>query len=111
VSGYVRATKFESTFGGKVIKATIAPLSFPDALRLQGLEVKDELDAARVTAEIIPKYIREWDGPLDAEGNPVSVDEVCATAYFSKLIMDIGAAMISTAKIADPGQPGEPSAS
>lgn len=111
MSGYVRATKFESTFDGKVIKATLSPLSFPDALRLQGMEVKDELDAARIVAEIVPKYVKEWDGPVDSEGQPVPVDEVCATAYFSKLILEIGAKMLDAAKIADPGKPGEPSAS
>lgn len=111
MSGYVRATKFAEPFDGKVVKATLSPLSFPDALRLQGMEVKDELDAARVVAEIVPKYVTEWDGPIDSEGLPVGVNEVCATAYFSKLILQIGAAMLATAKIADPGQPGEPSAS
>lgn len=111
MSGYVRATKFESTFDDKVVKAVLAPLSFPDALKLQGMEVKDELDAARVVAEIIPKYVKEWEGPVDSEKQPVSVEEVCATAYFSKLIIEIGAKMLSTAKIADPGKPGEPSAS
>jgi hypothetical protein len=111
VSGYVRATKFESTFDGKVIKATLAPLSFPDYLKLQSVEVKDELDAARVTAEILPKYVKEWDGPVDSEGQPVPVEEVCSTAYFSKLILNVGAAMLSAAQIVDPGKPGEPSAS
>lgn len=111
MSGYVRATKFEETFDGKVVKATLAPLSFPDALRLQGMEVKDELDAARIVAEIVPWYVKEWDGPVDSEGQPVSIDEVCSTAYFSKLILAIGSAMIATARIVDPGKPGEPSAS
>ena len=111
MSGYVRATKFESTFDGKVIKATLSPLSFPDALRLQGMEVKDDLDAARIVAEIVPRYVKEWDGPVDSEGQQVPIDEVCSTAYFSKLILEIGSTMLSTAKIADPGKPGEPSAS
>lgn len=110
MSGYVRATKFESTFDGKMIKATLSPLSFPDALRLQGMEVKDELDAARVVAEIVPKYVKDWDGPVDSEKQPVSIDEVCSTAYFARLIVQIGAAMLAASNIADPGKPGEPSA-
>jgi hypothetical protein len=110
VSGYVRETKFETTFDGKVVKAVLAPLSFPDALKLQGSDVKDELDAARVTAEILPNYVKQWDGPVDGDNQPVSIQEVCSTAYFTKLILEIGAKMIAAARIMDPGKPGEPSA-
>lgn len=111
MSGYVRSTKFATTFEGHEVTATLAPLSFPDSLRLQGNDVNSELEAARVIAEILPTYVKDWKGPKDAEGNEVTIQEVCGTAYFGELVVELGRALAFAAKPSNPKPPSVPSAS
>ena len=109
--GYVRDTKFSTTFDGHEVSATLAPLSFPDSLRLQGTEAKDDFEAARIIAEILPRYVKDWKGPKDAEGKEVPLDEVCGVAYFGELVVKMGKALALAASPSNPKPPSVPSAS
>jgi hypothetical protein len=109
MSGYVRATKLEEDFQGDKVTGWLQQLSIPDLLRLQSAQVSTDEEAAQVLAEIVPKYVTEFAGLSDASGGEVSIQEVCRTAYFIELAMNIGRKLVSAAR--PPRQPSETSAS
>lgn len=109
MSGYVRATKLDEEFDGDKVTGWLQQLSIPDLLRLQSADVSNDEQAAQVLAEIVPKYVTEFVGPKDASGSDVGIAEVCSTAYFIELAMDIGRKLVSAAR--PPRKPSETSAS
>lgn len=111
MSGYVRETKYSGAFEGKPVTATLAPLTFKDALRLEGTEVKDDAEVAALLADILPAYVKTFEGVSDADGNPMTIAEVCGSAYFGTLIVDIGWHLIKAAKPSNPAKPSVQSAS
>lgn len=111
MSGYVRNTEFAIEFDGQTVKGNLLPLSLPDQLRLEGKEVASDLDAARVLAEILPAYVKDFSGLTDAAGTAMTIQEVCGLAYFTELTIGIGRKLVLAAKPADPKQPSVPSGS
>lgn len=109
MSGYVRATKLDEEFDGERITGTLAPLRLPDLLQLQSAEVSTDEDAAKVLADIIPRYVSDFVGPTTQDGQAVTIEEVCSTAYFVELSMAIGRKLVSAAR--PPRKPSETSAS
>lgn len=111
MSGYVRNTEFSIEFDGQTVKGSLLPLSLPDLLRMEAKDVATDQDAAKVLAEIVPNYVKEFSGLTDAAGTPMTIQEVCSTAYFIELSMSIGRKLVKAARPANPKQPNEPSAS
>lgn len=111
MSGYVRNTEFSIEFDGQTVKGNLAPLSLPDLLRMEAKDVETDVDAAKVLAEILPTYVKDFTGLTDAAGTPMTIQEVCSTAYFVGLSMDIGRKLVQAAKPANPTKPSEPSGS
>lgn len=110
MSRYVRATKLEGVeFEGDPVTGSLDQLSLPDLLKLQGADVATDEDAAKVLAEIVPPYVKDFSGPKAADGSPVTIEEVCAKAYFMELAMEIGRKLVQAAR--PPQQPSAPSAS
>lgn len=109
MSGYVRATKLVEEFDGDTVTGSLQPMSIPDLLRLQSAQVSTDEEAARVLAEIVPKYVTEFSGATDAAGAEVGIAEVCSTAYFLELAMNIGRKLVTAAR--PPRKPSETSAS
>jgi hypothetical protein len=110
MSGYVRETKFSIEFEGDTVSGSLAPLKFPDLLRLESKDVKNDQEAAAVLAEIAPQYVKSFVGPKDAAGVEVPLQEVFESAYFIDISMGIGRRLINAAKIGNPKKPSEPSA-
>jgi len=111
MSGYVRSTEFSIEFDGQSVKGSLLPLSLPDLLRMEAKEVETDQDAAKVLAEILPNYVKDFSGLTDAAGTPVTIQEVCSTAYFVELSMSIGRKLVQAARPANPKQPSGPSVS
>lgn len=109
MSGYVRATKFEVDFGGEKVTGTLSQLSLADLLRIQGSTGRGDDDLAKLHAEVLPKYVKELSGPLDAAGDQVPIDEICTTAYFFQLALSIGVKLAEAAT--PPQKPSETSVS
>lgn len=109
MSGYVRAEKFDEEFQGERVTGSLLPLSFPDLLRLQTSEVSTDEEAAQVLAELVPRYVKDFAGPLASDGTPVTIDEVCGAAYFAELAMTLGRKLVTAAR--PPQKPSAPSAS
>jgi hypothetical protein len=109
MSGYVRATKFEVDFYGQKVTGTLSQLSLADLLRIQGATSAGDDGLAKIHAEVLPKYVKELSGVLDADGVPVPIDEVCTTAYFFQLALNIGVKLAEAAT--PPQKPSETSAS
>lgn len=109
MSGYVRATKFEVDFYGEKVTGTLSQLLLPDLFRIQGAKGTGDDELAKIHAEVLPKYVKELTGPLDAAGEQVPIDEVCTTAYFFQLALSIGVKLAEAAT--PPQKPSETSAS
>lgn len=111
MSGYVRNTEFSIEFDGQTVKGALAPLSLPDLLRLEAKEVDTDADAAKVLADILPAYVKDFTGVTDAAGTPMTIQEVCSAAYFIELSMGISRKLVQAAKPANPAKPSVPSGS
>lgn len=111
MSGYVRNTEFSIEFDGQTVKGNLLPLSLPDMLRMEAKDVDTDADAAKVLAEILPAYVKDFAGPTDKAGTAVTIEEVCASAYFVELSMGIGRKLVQAARPANPTKPSVHSAS
>lgn len=110
MGGYVSSTKLEGlTFEGEPVTGTLEQLGLPDLLKLQGADVATDEDAAKVLAEIIPSYVKDFSGPKKADGSPVTIAEVCAKAYFIEIVLELGRKLVQAAR--PPSQPSGTSAS
>lgn len=114
MSGYVRSAQFSTEFEGDPVTCQLAPLSIADLLKMQSADAgstkqEQERLTAQILAEIAPKYVSEWSGPKDSDGNMVTVEEVCQSAYFVRLAMELGAELVERAH--PPTKPSEHSAS
>jgi hypothetical protein len=109
MSGYVQATELKEDFDGDKVTGWLQQLTIPDLLRLQSAQVSTDEEAARMLAEIVPKYVTDFSGLKDASGAAVSIEKVCSTAYFIELAMDIGRKLVTAAR--PPRKPSETSAS
>lgn len=109
MSGYVRSSEFSIEFDGETVSGKLKPLSLPDLLKLQSVDVASDEAAAKVLAEILPTYVADFVGPKAKDGSAVPIEEVCSVAYFLSLSMDIGRRLVSAA--APPQKPSLPSAS
>lgn len=98
MSGYVRSSDFEIEFEGEKISGKLKPLSLPDLLQMEGSEVEDDNAAAKVLAGIVPQYVTDFVGPKAADGSAVSLEEMCSTAYFLELTMDIGRKLLKNSR-------------
>lgn len=99
---YLRNPKFEGEFDGKKIVAVMNQLTFEDAMVFEAMDdsVSDaakNVEFARVLAKRLPAYVTEFDGPLDSNGVPVGIEEVCSTAYFARLVVAIGKKLVESA--------------
>lgn len=108
MSGYVRSTVFKGEFQGDAVSCNLKPLSFADLIKLQATVSGDE-EAAKLIGEVVPNYVENFVGPKAADGSEVSIQEVCAVAYFADLAMDIGRTLLNAAL--PPQKPSFPSGS
>lgn len=109
MTGYVRSSDFEIEFEGERITAKLKQLSFPDLLMMESSEVVDDNAAAKVLAEIVPKYVTDFVGPKAADGSAVPLDEMCSSAYFLEITMAMGRKLLNISR--PPRGPSSQSAS
>lgn len=104
---FCRSTNFTTQFDGREVKATLAPLTLEALLSIQGAQ--GAADGVRRIAEALPAVTTLTAPPLDADGQPVGIAEICSNAYFANLIGEMGAALLKAAK-PDPSEPAPASA-
>lgn len=100
---FVRSTKFKGEFEGKPVEATLAPLTLESLLSIQSAKTHE--DAVQRIAEALPKVVTLTIPPIDADGLPVSIEDVCKHAYFASLVGDLGKSLIDSAKPQNPNMP------
>lgn len=100
---FVRSTKFKGAFEGKPVAAELTPLTLESLLSIQSAATQEE--AVSRIAEVLPKNVTLTTPPVDADGLPVSIEDICSHAYFASLIGDLGKALIDAAKPANPVTP------
>jgi len=91
MSRYIKAKTFTFNFDGDAVQARLSPLEYPDMMRLQSqgqaeTRIADFVAAAR---EITPRYVTEFTGLKDAEGNVLGYDVVTSQVYFAELLREI----------------------
>lgn len=113
MSKYIRSAVESFEFDGDTIKVTLKPVLFADVLRFNSIDIKDEnaeIEATKIVAEMLPKYVEKIEGLTDAGGNPIEVGELCTVAYFARLAADIGTRLIVRGSPENPKKPAAPSA-
>ncbi len=109
MSGYLRSQPFKSEFDGDTVTAQLKPLQFEDLLKVNS--AGGEMETLKVFQEILPKYVDNLAGPLDAAGSQVSIQEICGAVYFLSLVGDLGQCLVGGATLKNPQKPAELSAS
>lgn len=110
MSGYVRSTQLEGvSFEGEPVTGTLEQMSLRDLLKLQAADVASDEDAAKILADILPAYVKDFSGPRAADGSAVPIAEICAKAYFIELAMELGRKLVQASR--PPSKPSVPSAS
>ena len=109
MSGYVREKRFSIEFDGDTVTGALLPLSQVDMLALMGVNTDDTDKAALGFREYLPRYVKDLGGVKAADGSPVTLEEVCTSGYFLKLVADIGVELLGGAL--PPSKPSETSAS
>jgi hypothetical protein len=126
MSTFVKNIRFECDFEGAKVVALLRSLRYADLLRLEGIEVipasdsvedkkkqaaAEDRQVALALGEILPTHIIELQGPLDAEGKQVSVEDLCSSAYFTALIIAMGKRLLVESSPKVRGKQLAPSAS
>jgi len=99
MSNYVRTSTVEVEFDGDKLTATIKALELGDLLKVQSIDT--EVDFLQWAREALPKYIKV-DGLRDAAGTDLTIEDVCTSAYFLPLMLELGGHLTETAKLKRP---------
>lgn len=111
MSKFVKATAFETVYEGDTVRAMLAPLTLPDAMRLEDL-VADTTKAdefLRFLVDLLPRYVSDFDGLRDAGGNKLTIGDVVGHRYFMALLQEIGFALLKASLPPHPSKPVEES--
>lgn len=99
MSKYVKTSVSELEFDGDKVTATIKALELGDLLNVQGINT--DVDLMKWAVEAFPRYI-EIRGLRSADGSELTITDVCQSAYFLPLMMDLADKLINTAKLQRP---------
>lgn len=116
MSKYLRSTVETFNFDGDNVIVRLRPISFQDFLRFnsipviqdeEGNKTMDMLEVTTLLREIVPTYVENIEGLVDAAGGKIEPAEIYNNAYFAPLISDIGAALIKAGSPPSPLQHAE----
>ncbi len=98
MSNFTPLVKREYEFDGDVIQVTFARLNrkdmvnvLPSFIKIKNAEKESDLfleginDVLNDLADLIPIYVKTFEGLNDAEGNVITIETVVNEMYFSKL--------------------------
>jgi hypothetical protein len=91
MSKFVRSHPFETEFDGDKIKATLRPLDYPDMLALQRQTTEANvseriLGFVEASREVAPRYVSDFEGLTDADGEVMDFGVVANEVYFTELL-------------------------
>lgn len=117
MSGFVPEKTHEFTFEGDTVLVTLTPLKNEDMGRLiQFAEKTGEDDEGNAkfsiqpqrmgdfsveVGKMLPKYVKDFKGLNDANGNPVSLETACTYRYFMELMMEIGQTIMASNELSE----------
>lgn len=104
MSKYVPTWEYKTTFEGDDVRVTLRPLTRLGAMRFAGVEVESAINAElmQLYESVVRESVVELNGLRDAQGINVTLDSVLRDAYFTSLIIDIGAELVRKASPANP---------
>jgi hypothetical protein len=76
---------------------------------LQATDVATDEDALKIIAQLLPKYVKNFEGPKAADGSPVTIEEVCEKVYFITIVKALADKLVNSAR--PPSKPSAPSVS
>jgi hypothetical protein len=113
VDVYVRDIVFEQEWEGRKVTAVMRPLTFEDSLAIEAIDVgrtvndspevkkaadmREAIEVTRAMRLKLPGYVKEFAGPVASDGSPVTIEEVCAAAYFARLVAGMAATLVRAA--------------
>lgn len=91
MSKFVRSQLCTFSFDGDKVTARLSPLEYGDMMRLQSNSgSRDRItEFVGVAQDIAPKYIADFSGLRDSDGNAVDFDTVAKQVYFAELLRDV----------------------
>jgi hypothetical protein len=106
VSRYLKSTRFETEFDGDKVSMKLRAISVADSTKVASLPNENGrilgIHLLPVYLDMLPRYVEEFDGLKDANGDRVTVEEVASDQYFVRLVYEIGAAIMKTGVFSDP---------
>jgi len=115
MSRFTNATHFEMEFEGDTIKISmqrmkradyikLAPFAtYDDATGETTVRFKDQVDMMNMLVDVLPKYIKRFEGLLDDVGNEIKFKTVLEEAYFTGLVTDLVMKLFETSGLASKG--------
>jgi hypothetical protein len=105
MSGYLRSITVKTKFDGDDVTVVLAPLQMSDAVKLRSVATGDGAAISAAFSDILSRQLVSIDGLKDAGGNAVSKDEFLGSAYFARLVTEVGSELFRHATPANPTQP------
>lgn len=104
MSRYVPNWEYKTEFEGDEVRVTLRPLSRLGALRFAGVEVESAInkDLMNLYESVVKESVEDLRGLRDANGCEIPLEAVLRDAYFTALVIDIGAELVRKATPANP---------
>lgn len=122
MSGYIPSENVKFEWDGDVISCEIEPITNADFSKLlpfysrgddgdMVLGFEDQMDFARIAGEMLPNYIKNFEGLTDAKGGEVGLEVVLDKVYFMDLKSELMQRLFDLSVISkeDEKKSGEPS--
>lgn len=100
---YQRTVKVETVYDGQRVSMVLKQLTIEDIMTIRAAE--SESAALVVYASMLPRYVVHAELPHVADGQPLTVEEMCGAFYFMPLLGEVFAKHIDAATVSNPTQP------
>lgn len=102
MSGFLRNIVLAKTFDGDEVSMVLTPLTLEEVLMTSALSKGPDQnpstsDVAKVVTPIVQKHLVSVTGLRAADGTEVTIQELLANAYFTRLVVDAGMELLSHA--------------
>jgi len=123
MSKYTKATHFEIDFEGDTIKVSMTRLKRADYLKIvphikideetkkSTMNMTEKLEFMDVATDMLPKYVKRFEGLHDTDGEEIPFKEVVETTYFMDILSQMVERLFSSSgmdvKISEDQEPDE----
>jgi len=105
MSRYTPLVPFATDFDGDHVTCNLRRLERGALLKLApylndtgSMQFEDQAQFAEVMSDLLPEYVTDFRGLVDANGQPIDLDTVVRVAYFQALVGEIVGALLVSSK-------------